>query len=113
MIYYHTTDAADAILRDGFRDRTASHGFATFVLTGVWLADIPLDVNEGAKGGQVLQVDLPDDVNLADFELIYEGIGMGYREWCVPAALINEHATVMLLNDDEVDEVEARFRGLP
>ena len=72
MICYHTTDAAEVILRDGFRDATGSYGFVDFELTGVWLGDSPMDVNEGAKGDQVLRVEFPDDVDLGDFELIEE-----------------------------------------
>jgi hypothetical protein len=64
-------------------------------LTGVWLADSPLDGNEGTKGGQVLRVEFPPDVDLDDYELIEEL--KPYREWCVPAALINELATVTLI----------------
>jgi hypothetical protein len=94
MICYHTTDAADAILRDGFRDATGSYGLVTFELTGVWLGDSPMSINEGATGDQVLQVEFPDDVDLDDFELIEEY--KPYREWCVPAALINARATVTL-----------------
>lgn len=97
MICYHTTDAADAILRDGFRDATGSYMLANFELTGVWLGDSPMDVNEGAKGDQVLRVEFPSDVDLADFELIEEH--KPYREWCVPAALINERATVTLMGE--------------
>jgi hypothetical protein len=90
MICYHTTDAADTILRYGFRDATGSYMFATFELTGVWLGDSPMDINEGAKGDQVLQVEFSDDVDLGDFEVVEEY--KPYREWCVPAALINERA---------------------
>ena len=70
MICYHTTDAADAILRHGFRDATGVDLFATIQLTGVWLGDSPMDVNEGAKGDQVLRVEFPDDVDLGDFEVV-------------------------------------------
>lgn len=102
MICYHTTDAADAILRHGFRDATGSYLFATIQLTGVWLGDSPMDVNEGAKGDQVLRVEFPDDVDLGDFEVVEEQ--KPYREWCVPAALINTHATVTLMSDEDDDD---------
>lgn len=69
-ICYHTTDAADAILRHGFRDATGSYLFVDFDLTGVWLGDSPMDVNEGATGDQVLRVEFPDSVDLGDFEII-------------------------------------------
>jgi hypothetical protein len=95
MICYHTTDAADQILRNGFRDATGSYGLATHELTGVWLGDSPMDINEGATGDQVLRVEFPDDIDLGDFEIIEEQ--KPYREWCVPADLINERATVTLM----------------
>jgi len=110
MICDHTTDVADAILRDGFRDATGPYMFIGIELTGVFLGDRPMDVNEGAKGDQVLRVELPDDIDVDDFELIEEG--KTYREWCVPAALINEHATVTLMSDDELDRMWATiWRG--
>ena len=102
MICYHYTTAADAILRDGFRDTTGSYGLS-FELTGVWLGDSPMDVNEGAKGDQVLRVEFPDDVDLRDFELVEEH--KPYREWCVLAALINARASVTLMSSDDVDEL--------
>ena len=94
MRLFHTTDAAEAILRDGFRDATASYGLATTVRNGVFLADAPVGVNEGAIGDQVLEVTLPDDLDLGDFELV-EG-GKPYREWCVPAALLNTRGRLRL-----------------
>ena len=62
--YYHTTDAAATILAEGFRDGQGSYGLATIELSGVFLSNVPVDGNEGAKGDQVLQVDLPDEVDL-------------------------------------------------
>ena len=111
MICYHTTDAADAILREGFRGATGTYMCVDYEFTGVWISDRILDVNEGCKGDQVLQVQFPDDVDLAGHELINEDPDLRcYREWCVPAALINTHATVTLMTDDEVDaELTRRF----
>lgn len=103
MICYHTTDAAEAILREGFRDATGSYMIVGFELTGVFLGDSPMDINEGAKGDQVLRVEFPDDVDLAEYELIEEH--KPYREWCVPAALINTRAAVTPMTDDDLDGV--------
>lgn len=99
MIYYHTTDAAETILRDGFRDATGLYLMANFTLTGVWLGNVPMTVNEGAKGDQVLRVELPDGIDLTDYEVVEEF--KSYREWCVPAALINEHADVTMLPESD------------
>ncbi|WP_078345262.1 hypothetical protein [Mycobacteroides chelonae] len=92
--FFHTTDAAATILRDGFRDSTGSYLFENLALTGVWIGDRPMTVNEGAKGDQVLHIKLPDHLDLRDYEVIEED--KPYREWCVPAALLNEYAEVTL-----------------
>lgn len=104
--YFHTTDASAAILRDGFLDGEGGYMFATITLRGVFIANTPVDVNEGAKGEDVLEVALPDDLDLGDYELVQEG--STYREWCVPAELINTRGTVRLLSDDELDELARR-----
>jgi hypothetical protein len=101
MILYHVTtqEHAAAILEGGFRDGTGTY-MTDQTLTGVFLSDRPLDENEGACGGVVLEVDLAADENeLADRELIEDG--KGYREWIVPAALINGRAQVRLSNAAE------------
>jgi len=103
--YYHRTDAAAEILRDGFRDSTGSYMLATTVLTGVFISDLILDVNEGARGDDVIEVDIPQDVNLTAYEIVEEL--KGYREWCVPAALLNDPTVrLRLLTQDEIDETE-------
>jgi hypothetical protein len=96
MICYHTTDAADAILSEGFRDSIRMVAGVEF--TGAFLSDRPVTVSEGAKGEQVLQVEFGDDIDLS----IHEWPGVGNpRQWCVPAELINTRATVTLMSDDD------------
>ena len=54
-----------------------------FTLRGVWLADVPLDVNDTSREGEwVLALDVSDDW-LDEHEIVEEG--KGYREWCIPA----------------------------
>jgi hypothetical protein len=116
--FFHTTAAAEEILQDGFRDAEGSYGLATHSLRGVFVANVPVDCNEGAIGDQVLEIMLPGDVDLTGFELIDEGQHSAYREWCVPAELLNTRAAVRLLTDAEVearlgqwtDEVYSRRR---
>ena len=111
MICYHTTDAVEVILDHGFRDATGSYGLS-FEITGVFLGDSPMGVAEGATGNQVLRVEFPDDVDLNDFELVEEG--KPYREWCVPAELINARATVTKMRADDIDELaRERWPDLP
>jgi hypothetical protein len=105
--FFHTTPAAEEILRAGFRDAEGSYGLTTLTLRGVFVANIPVDCNEGAIGDQVLEILLPGDVDLTNFELIDEGRHSAYREWCVPAELLNARAEARLLTEAEV---EARLR---
>jgi hypothetical protein len=56
--------------------------------TGVWVSDVPLDESEGAKGHDVLQVELNvEPSTLESYEIIKDG--KPYREWCMPAAMLN------------------------
>jgi hypothetical protein len=86
--YHATTDkAARAILRHGFKDATGCYMTAQR-RTGVWLSNVPLDVNEGTKGNILIEVTLDLSKRaLAKYEWIEEG--KPYREWLMPAALIN------------------------
>lgn len=92
MRLYHRTPQPEAILRDGFRDRRGS-----LDLTGVWLSDVPLDINEGAKGSTVLSIEIPDEA-LVDLEVGEKG--KPYREWCVPAEVVNRFGPPTIHEDD-------------
>jgi hypothetical protein len=70
--------------------------------TGVWLSNVPLDCNDGAKGNALLEVTLDlSEADLAEYEWVEEGDGMGHREWLVPASLINPRMGLRLVPDDE------------
>jgi hypothetical protein len=92
MILYHVTssESAAAIKRDGFRDTGGS--FMTesehrgVEHHGVWLSDRPLDANEGT----VIAVDLPLSMAALD-QYEWKEEGKGYREWLIPAAVINKY----------------------
>jgi hypothetical protein len=86
--YFHrtTADRALQIFKEGFCDGEGSYGTSN-VYRGVWLSNVPLDVNEGAEGEVVLTVRLRSDL-VSDWEWVEES--KGYREFLVPAALINE-----------------------
>jgi hypothetical protein len=107
MKIYHTTtrDRADAILRHGFRDATGSYGFANrdgspFTLTGVFFSDVPVGVNEGAKGDPllgdpVLVVEIPES------EIAPYGWEDAIREWCIPAEVVNRYGPPAVLSEDD------------
>jgi hypothetical protein len=105
--FYHRTAAAEAIIRDGFRDNNGLAGAHYAGIKGVFLSDIPLDWNQGTKGDQLLEVTLPlaCAFDISEYELIEED-GPLYREWCVPSDIINRNGTVRLLNEEEAEEAE-------
>lgn len=103
-LYHRTTsETATVILAAGFRDSTGSYGFTSIALTGVFVSDRPLDENEGASGDTVLALDGLDPRALVDFELVQEE--SEYREWCVPALLLNT-GRVTVLTESELDRLE-------
>jgi hypothetical protein len=97
-IFYHRTTEAGAriILREGFRDAIGNY-LTGEKHKGVWLSNIPLDCNEGAKGDVLLRVEMPMR-GLKKFEWIEDG--KPYREWLVPAELINKQAKVSVEVED-------------
>lgn len=101
MKLYHRTPNPEAILREGFRDLRGSMD-----LSGVWLSAVPLDIGEGAKGPTVLSIDIPEE-ELVDFEVLEEG--KPYREWCVPADLVNRFGPPAIHEDDFSGWTEAEI----
>src|SRR4051812_17399614 len=106
MLVYHRTTAAaaEAIMQDGFRDSTGRF-MTSSEHTGVWVSNVPLDENEGAHGDTVLEVSV-DESHIAEYEWIQD---IGYREWLVPAVVLNSQTTVRRLSESEVDEIVDRF----
>jgi hypothetical protein len=100
MRLFHRTDKtiAERIALTGFKDGTGNYGTANRY-SGVWFSDSPLDENEGATGDVVIAVEL----NLPDTEIDrYEWVEdlKPYREWLIPAALVNAHVVVISVTDE-------------
>ena len=90
----------------GFIDATGTY-FTDQEFSGVWVSDVPLDANEGACGDDLFEItlDVPEAA-IADYEWVEEG--KPYREWLMPAAVLNSHATLMEVSDAKV---QTRDRG--
>lgn len=104
MLIYHVTsrESGEAIQREGFRDGEGSYGFATLSLKGVWIANVPLSVNDmGKRDDWIIVLDVSDQEVQAfkDYEIIEEL--NGYREWCVPAETLNTFPIVDSGSRDE------------
>jgi hypothetical protein len=59
----------------------------------VWVSDRPLDNSEGASGETLLQIEVAEPM-IAAYELVKEG--KPYREWLIPAAILNGAGQVKL-----------------
>jgi hypothetical protein len=107
MKLYHRTKYAQAILAGGFRDSTATYGM-TEAITGVWFSDVPLnEADIPYVTGDLLEIELPAEA-IADFEVCYidpvtdQPIRFNrYREWILPADLVNERGNVRLIAEEE------------
>lgn len=73
MRAYHRSNHASMILRDGFRDGRGSYGFLEIELVGVFVSDVPLGVNEGAVGDELLVLELADEKEETDYQKHWTG----------------------------------------
>lgn len=93
--FYHITTQASAvaILERGFDDGEGQY-LTDSRHKGVFVTDDPEKCYQGDFGQPVvLQVTLRLDGNsLARYEFVEKD--KGYREWCIPASVINKHAIV-------------------
>jgi hypothetical protein len=96
---YHLTspESGDAIEADGFRDSTGSFMTRSEHM-GVWVSDRLLMLLCPFEDPACFEVEVPDDI-LARYEWIEEG--KGYREFLVPAAVLNAHQP-RRLSDEEL-----------
>lgn len=107
MKLYHRTKHAQAVLAGGFRDHTAPYG-TTEALTGVWFSDVPLnEADIPYVTGALLEIELPEE-EIEFFEFVYldpdtdQPLRLNrYREWILPAALVNERGKVRLIPEEE------------
>lgn len=99
MQLYHTTtlERAGIIKSGGFRDAEGSYGLmcdsqTPYYIRGVFFSDSPLESSDGLPEdvSEVFVLEIPDD-EIEPYELIEEG--KGYREWCIPARLVNRYFT--------------------
>ena len=98
VILYHRTTRqnAEAIAKEGFKDATGTY-FTNQEFFGVWVSSEPLDANEGACGDVLFEITLTvPETSIADYEWVEEG--KPYREWLMPAAMINARATLKLVS---------------
>ena len=95
MRLYHPTMHAEEILRDGFGERSGTYLTATDH-SGVWLFDRPVDRRMGGGEQAVLmEVEIPEEV-VEPFEF---GSGLPYRQFLVPARVINRYGPPRLAEE--------------
>ena len=98
---YHRTwqKHAEQIMKDGFRNGVGRY-LTDKQHQGVWFSDRPLDSSEGADGDTLLVLDIGmTDQELEEFEWTEEG--KPYREWLIPAEVINPHIRSLKVSDEE------------
>ena len=101
MKVFHVTSASNArsIKDHGFRDSVGRFEPLTEVRWGVWIANRPLDRGEHCcdQPGAIFQFEI-DENSIAAHEYVKEG--KPYREWLVPAGLLNGLASSVEFRND-------------
>lgn len=100
-LFHRTTgENAAQILAEGFRD-AEDYYMVDHLYRGVWLSDRPLDANGGARGDVLLEVLLRKaeaEIDLWE----WKEEGKPYREWLIPADLVNANSTLRIIDEDEI-----------
>jgi hypothetical protein len=98
MDLYHRTYAAEAIIRNGFHDGAVSERHPD-VIPGVFVSDQPLDERDGALGNVVLVVSGVPEAAIAQFEWLCPDGMRSFREFVVPAEVLNRFPIVGIYPD--------------
>lgn len=108
FIFYHRAkpEIAQTILQEGFKN--SSGDFLTNKLwTGVWLSSVPAEKRNDEDDAVNLMVkfEATERELLSRWEWTAEG--RPYREWLIPAALLNKRASVEMVDQMEFSTVAA------
>lgn len=93
LIHVTKERRAESILREGFVDSVRN--FASLEVVGVWLSDRPwfnggcVELDELPNGYAAIAVEVPVEL-LEKYEVEDLSGDSEYREWCIPAAIVNE-----------------------
>ena len=107
LSFYHRTSSENArvIVESGFQNSTG-YLFGNRAWTGVWLTSRPLDRNGRAETDTLLKVKLDvSERELGCWE--WTGESRCFREWLIPAALINQRMTAEVVSQEAVSELAA------
>src|SRR5258708_6920280 len=92
--YVDTSESIAAILRAGFSVNNQGKEKTTGI-EGVYLTDGPGAPDPDYPDDQLLKVILPSTIDISQFEI--KAGGAQWREWFVPAELLNQSAEIRLL----------------
>jgi len=95
MHVYHRTALAGEIFATGFQESELSSPVP--VSPGIWVSDVPLSFQDGARGWTVLVLDLPE-AEIAQYEVVRPHSPS--RQWCIPAAVLNGYGPPGVHSDD-------------
>lgn len=101
MVLYHRTNptAAESILNSGFKDGSGTYGTG-IMWHGVWLSNVPLDENSGARGDVLLRVHIRIPAREMREQYEWRERGKPYREFLIPAKDLNPLVKEIEVADD-------------
>ena len=105
MKTYHRTPFGQRILKEGFKDGEGTY-LTLNVYRGVWISNVPLDINEGAEGDDLIEIKLPARI-FREYEWIEEG--KPYRESLLPASILNRYPA-RLIDESEEEKIYKKLR---
>jgi hypothetical protein len=103
-ILYCTNTGAEcaAILRDGFSDEPELKPSTGKI--GVYLSDCPGEPDPDYPDDQLLEITLPPEISISQYEIFVPKEGTRWREFVVPAHILNESAEIYSVPKTEWDQ---------
>ena len=101
MRVYHRAPHANTIRAEGFLDGEGTYGTPN-TYRGVWVSDVPLDVNEGVDAAALFSIEIPAEL-FDSYEWAEEG--KPYRQALVPASDLNRYGPPSIVSDVELESM--------
>lgn len=109
VLYHHSsrTDAKAILERKAFQDDPGMHG-ASALAAGIFLSDRPQFPPQSQSREALLVVSVAlSNIELQQWEVRHEG--QTYRQWCIPAVILNANCTIQDMGEETTAEEDGEI----
>jgi hypothetical protein len=105
--YSDSSDEIETILRDGFLDNMEEPDTGRL---GVYVGDSPGEPDPAYPDDQLLEITLPGQIDNSNWRLVCPENPCRWKEWLIPARILNKHARVRQLRKDQWEQAWTKYK---